>query len=123
MADRLSEAEIQERIKFKLNDIKDSLKNAVSRHFHLAVTTVSQKHANYWEAFKLFDEMFEKEINMPLPYNHMAEKKFKMKRDELVKKISERFNKRGRYYDSKEQMRNDSFIANIIEEAMLWDEN
>lgn len=90
------EAEVRARVEFKMNEILEGVKNAASRNWHIAFASNSQKHQHYWEVFEQLKGMFEKEINMGLPYDNMVEIKRREARDKAVKDIEQSLDLRGR---------------------------
>lgn len=113
------EQEIQARVNFKLNELLTSVENQVKLNWQLAFNNNSAKHSYYWEAFSQFKGMLTKEMNLPVPYNNMTEIKKRERRDKAIKKIMERFCKRGTndYYEK------EYFLVSVIEEAQNWDIN
>ena len=108
------EDEIQERINFKMNELVTVLENRIGIEWKISFNNMSQKHTNYWEAFKDLKKMVIKERDMSTPCDNMAERRMNKSKDMAVEKFVALFNLRGqRDYQSKV-----SNIVNIIEE--LW---
>lgn len=108
------EDEIQERINFKMSELMTVLENRIGIEWNISFNNMSQKHANYMEAFKMLKEMIKKEMIMAVPYDNMAERQMNKSKDIAVEKFVKLFNIEGqRNYQGKV-----SQIVNIIEE--LW---
>lgn len=107
-----NEKEIQARVEFKLNEILTGVKNRTNALFARTVQTGSQKDAHFHEAFRVFQEQFIKEINMPTPYDDMAEQKRRETRDKAVDEIVEMF---GRNMHGRDRERLPGRVANVIE--------
>jgi hypothetical protein len=111
-----AEKEIQARVEFKMNELLTAVENTAKANWSIAFHSSSQKHEHYWEAFKQMKQMLIKEVQMDAPFDYMAEQKRRVKRDEAIKKIMERFCKRGEHdYIAKER-----FLVSIIEKAQMW---
>lgn len=112
----MTEKEIQARVDFKMNELLTAVENTAKANWGLAFENNSQKHSHYWEAFGQMKQMLIKEMQMPTPYDDMAEQKRRKKRDEAIYKIMERFCKRGeRDYHEKERL-----LVSLIEKAQNW---
>ena len=100
------EKEIQERVSFKLNDIRTSINNTIKRltigSYHDVHTLDSKGLAEYIgrhvpnqrvteESWKTLNAMFKKEVEMPVPFDDMHERKLNLNRDESLSKIMNRF--------------------------------
>ena len=110
------EKEVQARVDFKMNELLTALENAAKLNWHVALRNNSQKHTYYWEAFDQMKQMLGKEMRMATPRNDMAEQQKRIKRDEAISKIMERFCDRGdRDYLQKERL-----LVSIIENAQNW---
>ncbi len=108
------EDEIQERINFKMSELMTVLENRIGIEWNISFNNMSQKHANYMEAFKMLKEMIKREMIMAIPYDSMAERQMNKSKDIAVEKFVKLFNIEGqRNYQGKV-----SQIVNIIEE--LW---
>jgi len=93
MEDNIKELEIQERVKFKLNDIRDNIKNNISRNKALSFIVLndspanSQRHFYYKEAYQEFSTIFEKEILMGTPVNEMLKHKQEKLKNKTIDEI------------------------------------
>lgn len=106
--------EIRAQVEFKLNDILSHIKARVSSNWINAANTGSLKHTHYWEAFQELENIFNKEINMPTPYDQMFNDKFRKVRDESIENLTSKLLKRGeRDFFIKEKI-----ITNEIKKAM-----
>lgn len=90
----MNEEEINERVRFKLNDMWNAIDQAVKRNTVLAYELTlngdirgGQKAQHYREAFEQFKSIFDKEISMALPYDNLAELTKKGRRDVAVDSI------------------------------------
>jgi competence transcription factor ComK len=110
------EKEIQARVDFKLNEILSAISNQVGLNWALSFEHGSQKHAHYYEAFGKLKEMIMKERQMAVPYNELAERNRKQKRDKAVEKLAERFKIRG----SMNYHHDLRAIVSVIEDAQFW---
>lgn len=108
------EAEIEERLDYKMSQILIALENRTKANWDHAFQYNSQKHCHYWEAFKEMRSMLLKEIELPVPYDNMAEQVKRKKRDIALDKIMNRFCKKSeRDYYEKER-----FLAGVLNEIM-----
>lgn len=111
------EKEVQARIDFKLNELKEALKQAANRSWHQALRSGSQKYSHYWEAFEQLERMLEKERVMAVPYNEMAIKNQREARDKAVDEIVQSLNlRRG----DREFYHKSAVIANAVERAQKY---
>lgn len=85
------EKEINERVKFKLNDILNAITQAINRNKQLSFIfclngdyAKTQKTQHYFEAFTQLKEIFEKEINMATPYNDMYLHKIREIKEDVI---------------------------------------
>ena len=102
--------EINERVAFKLNEILDATKNNCDLYWGAAFNNKHPRYYYYWEAFTEFKKIILKEINLPVPYNDMAENKRKKKNNIVIEKLRDLLLKRGeKDYDLKLKR-----IVNII---------
>ena len=102
------EREVQERVNFKLNDIRDSINNHLKRskwsQYHgiielnknklLAVIPAHIAYSNYRiteESWTVLNEIFKKEIEMPVPYDEMYVEKNRKEKDIFVDDIMSDF--------------------------------
>jgi hypothetical protein len=102
------EREVQERVNFKLNDIKDSINNHLKRskwsQYHgivelnkMKLSAIIPQHlvySNYRiteESWTVLNEIFKKEIEMPVPYDEMYEKRCGKEKDEFIDKVMNDF--------------------------------
>lgn len=109
--ENLIEQEVEARVKFKMNEILTAVENTAKANWSEAFHNNSQRHAHYFEAFEQMKKMLIKEMNLPVPYDDMAQQKRRKKRDEAINKIMERFCIRGENnYHAKER-----FLVSIIE--------
>lgn len=112
------EAEVQARVDFKMNEFLTALKNTINNNYAATLQTGNPKYYYYWEAFVRLQEMVKKEMEMPVPYDLLTkesiDRKLKLKRDEVVEKLSNRLLKKGSY----DYQNNQAFIANVIEELL-----
>ena len=123
----MDEKEIQERVKFKLNDIWNGIKNRISANKSLSYSFAlegngikSESHRGKKETFEELYEIFQKEIKMPVPYDRMYEEKQKKLRDKVVNEIMRKYDfmhkNIGREYHYKRQSFLE-FIVKSIEES------
>ena len=111
-----TEKEIQARIDFKLSELLTGVENRAKAEWNTAFHANSQKHTNYWEAFKELKNMLRKEIEMATPGNEMAEARRREKRDEAISKIADRLIKRGEpNYHGKLKV-----VVDAVEKAQYW---
>lgn len=104
--DESIENEVKARVEFKLNDIKDSIDNYISRNKYSTYPwdgTIELKKNNLYNDFRLLmvtnsfrvnkesmvvlNEIFKKEAHMPTPYDRMYEEKTRKQKDAFVDKI------------------------------------
>jgi len=108
------ENEVQSRLDFKMNELLTGLKNTISTNYNATVNSNNPKYYYYWEAFSRFEEMIKKERDMPTPYDDMAKRKLKEKRDAAVNELSNRLLKKGTY----DYQENERFIVSVIEKLL-----
>lgn len=112
----MSEAEVQERVDWKMFQILQSIKNKKAIHIKNAYEKLSQKDKYLWDAFQILEEIVEKERKIPVPYDDMLEQLKKRLRndavDEIMKLINEAY-RQGRVCDV-------SRIVNIVEKAQSF---
>lgn len=112
MEEKEIEREVQARVKFKMEELKKSIKNTSTAYWNLAFRENSQRHAHYNEALNQVLSMIDKESSMPTPFDDMHIQNIRKYRDKAVTKIMGRFCKRGeRDYYHKERI-----LVDIIEE-------
>jgi len=104
------EREVQERVAFKLNDIKDAINNNIRRCKHSQYHGITELkkgklaevipaflvHSNYRieeESWTVLNELFKKEIDMPVPYDEMYIRKKGLQKNEAVDNIMDRFDR------------------------------
>lgn len=110
------EKEVQARVEFKMNELLTAAENTAKHNWNTAFMNGSQKHSHYWEAFNQMKGMLLKEMNMAPPHNEMADLQKRMRRDEAIGKIMERFCKQGeKDYHHKERL-----LVSIIEQAQRF---
>lgn len=110
------EREIQERVAFKLNDVLSALTAQANREFSNALHLNEPMHVANSKALQFLETRIKKEIEMPLPYDDMAEQKFRAARDKAVSVIHDRTIGRG---DRNEQAKV-RVIVSAVEKAMRW---
>lgn len=111
-----NEKEVNARVEFNMDEFKSVLKNTVAGKYRQA-WDMTLKSQYKWEAFEEFEQLFNKEIKMPTPYDDMhSRKKWEVKeaainsiRKELEIKL--RGNMRGRDFDM--------LIRRIVKEVEL----
>lgn len=122
------EKEVNERLRFKLQELQDGMKN---RLLHNMMSTFSlalkkdyvgcQKVQHYAEAWKEMLDVFEKEKNMGLPETHMYANKIAVAKnkyvDELMKYMDEEL-KIIRGYDQRMRMRLQKRLADESEKLL-----
>jgi len=113
---RRFEKEMQARIDFKMNELRDSVGNTAMRYCEVAWSTMDQKYIHYKEALKMFNEFVDKERDMPTPSNEISEQSRRKKRDKAVDKLVSMFAKPG----SKDFHVLPQRIAGIIEDAQRY---
>lgn len=96
------EKEVQARVEFKLNEIKTSIQNqlgwAEKNYWGAGLHNVRQfkKAETVFEANRLLNEIFKKEMLMSVPYDKMREQKNRVVRDKYVEKFINRYAERYR---------------------------
>ena len=85
------EAEIQERVNFKMEQLLSAVKEASNRNWHQAFHSGNPKYQYYQEAFAQMGVMFRKEMEMPVPSDDMYGMKRRSLRDKAVDAIMKRF--------------------------------
>jgi hypothetical protein len=115
LSEEYIEKEVQARVEFKMNELLTGLKNRYDINWNIAFNTGNSKYHHYQEAFAEMQSMFKKELEMSTPYDHMAEQKRRIKRDEAIIKIMKRFFIGDRDYHHKEKL-----IVSIIEDAQFY---
>ena len=111
------EAEIQERVNFKMEQLLSAVKEASSRNWHLAFNSGNPKYQYYQEAFAQMSVMFRKEMEMPVPSDDMYGMKRRGLRDKAVDAIMKRLkiNSRDRSNFQNESL--ERFLADKIGES------
>jgi len=92
----MDEQEVNARVEFKLKEILSGIDNRLKINWGMALKNNSQKHSHYYEAFSQIKEAFLKEINLPTPFDEMAEMNKRKKRNLAISKLMENLNLRGR---------------------------
>lgn len=111
------EAEVRARIDFKLNELKEALKQAANRSWRQAFQSGSQKYSHYWEAFEQLERMLEKEKAMAVPYDEMSIRNQLEARNKAVDEIAQSLNlRRG----DREFYHKSAIIANAVERAQKY---
>lgn len=123
------EKEIQERVSFKLNDIRTSINNTIKRltigSYNDVYALDSKGLSEYIgrrvpsqrvteESWETLNAMFKKEIEMPVPFDDMHERKLNLNRDESLSKIMNRFDELTRGVINNNQR--NSFLKMMISE-------
>lgn len=110
------EKEVQARVDFKMSELLTAIENTAKANWGVARATGSEKHANYFAAFRQLSEMLKKEMRMPPPFDEMSEKNRIDKKNIAVENIMQRLCKKGeRDYHHKASIVNDE-----IEKAQFW---
>ena len=91
MSNEEIEKEINERVKFKLQEIQDAMKNRLKYHHASAYSLAfngdpsgSQRAMHYVDAWEELIEVFNKEKEMGVPLTHMYANKIAMAKNEYV---------------------------------------
>lgn len=120
MSEAEIEKEVQARVAFKMKEFLTGLENRIAGERNLFFELVlennfkdSQKHQHYKEAYSEIKKMFNKELEMAVPVDNMAETERREKRDKAINSIIDRLKIRGTK-DSHEVM---NFLVKVIEEA------
>jgi hypothetical protein len=104
------EREVQERVAFKLNDIKDAINNNIRRCKHSQYHGITELNkgklsevmpsflvmSNYRigeESWTVLNELFKKETEMPVPYDEMYIRKKGIQKNEAVDEVMDRFDR------------------------------
>jgi len=74
MTEQEIEKEVQARVEFKMNELKDGVKNMVKYKYGKAFD-MTQKSQHIWQAWEELEGIFKKETMMATPYNDMAKRK------------------------------------------------
>jgi hypothetical protein len=106
------EKEVEERVRFKMNEFLTSMENRCKIEWNVAATTGHPKHNYYLEAFSQMKGMFQKEIDMPTPYDNMSEIKRRDIRDKAIEKLNNRLIKRGNY----DSFQKEQFVYQVLNE-------
>ena len=110
-----TEEEVKARVEFKLNELLTAVENTAENNWNSAFHSGNPKLGHYWEAFSQLKGMLLKEIEMPTPFDNIAEQDRRRKRDIAIEKIMSRFCKKGeRDYHQKERL-----LVSIIEDALI----
>lgn len=110
------EREVQERVKFKLNEIRDALENEANRQFAFAFETMSPKADGMREALNYLKARIAKEAELSPPWDDISDRKFREARDEAVAVIHDQTIPRG---DRNEHRKLRAIVA-AVEKAMRW---
>jgi len=89
------EAEIKERVAFKLGEIKTSIINTSKMHYAQSMHSSDPRHRFFNEALNQFAEIIQKEIEMNVPYDMMHEARKRAMRDNVLDEILDRVIIRG----------------------------
>ena len=126
MDEHLIKKEIKERVDFKLSEILESITNHIknfhSSSFDLALNNKlqeSQKAYNYSEAFKIFKDIFLKEITMSVPYDEIYLKNVNIMKNKCIDSIVHRFEEKTRgFFKPPERYSFERFVVNEIQELI-----
>ncbi len=110
------EREIQERVAFKLNDVLSAVTEQANREFNRAFDSTCPVATANHKALTYLKQRIKNEIEMPLPYDQMAEEKFKAARNQAVSTICGRLISRG----DRAERNKTSIVVNAVEKAMRW---
>ena len=114
------EKEVRERVDFKLNDINDIINNHLRRCVMLMTDPMHRRLEKMMRGkiFKEVKEAFQKEKDMPTPYNEMYVERKRKQKNEAVDNVMERFEKlsRGRI-DPRQEEAFLRMLVNNIEKA------
>jgi hypothetical protein len=107
-------AEVNEQVKFKLDQLMTGLKNTAKWKWHIAFDNMSQEQTHYWEAFTQLEQMMKKEIAMNPPWACGDKDIFERRRNTAVDELTNLFKIHGtRDYDHKIRS-----IVHIVEKAL-----
>jgi hypothetical protein len=93
------EREVEERVRFKMNELLTGLKNRSAFNWNNAFNSGNPKYQHYMEAQNEMVEMFNKELEMKFPYefNEKKDKENRIRMDKVIQNVIDRFKLRGRF--------------------------
>ena len=112
----VDDMEMQERIRFKMEELLTAVRNTSSHLWSHSAYTGNPKYLHKKEAFDHFAKMLRKEMNMQPPHDNMSEVRFIKHRNKAVDDIVERFQILGR----RDSRNKEIFLLSVIQKAMNW---
>lgn len=108
------EAEVQARVYYKMKEILAAVSEMANNNWHKAFQEGKPKYMNYWEAYLLMVNCFNKEIKTPLPSKNMALDYKKKAKGEVLDDIIKKLNTFG-FLHGNEEGRVRRFLIKVID--------